>query len=462
MSRTRIIKGTYTKITHGNHNMYSRENINSFAGSVIKEKGADEGVSYGDPEDPPAQELKAKCIVQFRPHNKYDGEFGFDWVRLGDTGAKGDTWYRDILGEMTYKKDADGYWDFCSAKFVQNTKDYDRFVMEFDRFTVPWKKNGKYPFIYTIPFLSLLPTYTAKLNLKVEVEEEPEKYELEYESSYFDVSLLKELPVQKGKHDLPDAIEIKCNAYFETDQKINVYAVKEDYKELAGRILVKKNDRKFHKNISVLFVKVQCPTKKGSTAGEAEVLKKFMRQAYVSVNLQNTVLDMPADYNFGEWYNDYRKGGSEDLMDELNRLLRTKKGKTGKPFGHMFDAFFKVFFLPDTCMVESCGGKGWVLGHSEDIPNEKLKKGGSRFSILVFDKKKTAAETKSSTKVDESTVAHEIMHCIGFMHTFLNQSKYTFDEYSTDNVMDYYSSRTKIIAKQLYKWQWDQLHRSLP
>ncbi|MBZ4188641.1 hypothetical protein [Niabella beijingensis] len=462
MSRTRIVKGIYTKITHGNHNMYSRENINSFAGSVVKEKGEDEGVSYGDPEDPPAQELKAKCIVQFRPHAKYDGEFGFDWVRMGDTGAKGDTWYRDILGQVLYKKDAQGYEDWCSPIFKQETKVYDRFVMEFDRFTVPWKMNGRYAFVYAIPYLSLLPTYTAKLNIKVEVEEEPEKYELEYDNSYFDISLLKEIPTQKGKHDMPSAVEIKCKEYFETDQKINVYAVKEDSKELAGRIIVKKNDKKFHKEIKVLFVKIQCPTKKASTAGEAEILKKFMRQAYVNVNLQNTVLDLPADFDFEEWYNDYAKGGPENLMNYLNQMLSMKRNKAGKSFGHTFDSFFRIFFLPDVCTIESCGGKGWLLGHSEDIPKGKLKKGGKRYSILIFDKKKTAAETKSSTKVDESTVAHELLHCIGFWHTFLNPSRYTFKEYSTDNVMDYYSSKTKIIAKQLYKWQWDQVHQILP
>jgi len=462
MSRTRIVKGTYTKITHGNHNMYSRENINSFADNVVKEKGEDEGVSYGDPEDPPAQDLKAKCIVQFRPHNKYDGEFGFDWVRLGDTGAKGDTWYRDIMGNIFYKERADGSVDYCSNQFKQDTKVYDNFVMEFDRFTVPWKMNGKYPFIYSIPFLSLLPEYTATLNLKIEVAEEPEKYELEYESTYFDVALSGEIPVQKGKHELLSAMTITCKDHFETDQKINVYAVKEDVKELAGRIIVKKNAKKFQKEIKVLFVQVQCPAKKGSMEGEEKLLKKFMRQAYVNVNVQKTTLNLPADQDFEQWYNSYDKGGASGLIDYLNERLRKKTNKAGKPFGHMFDTFFRIFFLPDTCVIEACNGKGWLLGHSEDIPSEKLKKGGARYSILIFNKKKTEKATKSSSKVDESTVAHELLHCIGFWHTFLNPSKYTFKEYTTDNVMDYYSSKTNILAKQLYKWQWDQLQRSLP
>ncbi|SDD18157.1 zinc metalloprotease [Niabella drilacis] len=462
MSRTRIVKGTYTKITHGNHNMYSRENINSFAGDVVKEKGEDEGVYYGDPEDPPAQDLRAKCIVQFRPHNRYDGEFGFDWVRQGDTGAKGDTWYRDILGNISYKKRADGTFDYCSDQFNQDTKVYDNFVMEFDRFSVPWKMNGKYPFIYSIPFLSLLPNYTARLNLKVEVEEEPEKYELEWNQDYFDVLLSAAIPVQKGKHEVPMAIEIKCKGEFETDQKINVYAIKGESRELAGRVVVKRNHKKFQKHIRVLFIKVQCPQKKASVTGEEALLKKFMRQAYVNVEVQHTSLILRENYDFEEWYNNYAKGGPDNLLDYLNQMLQGNTNKAGKPFGKTFDSFFRVFFLPDACSVEACGGKGWVLGHSEDIPEGKLQKSGKRHSILIFDKKKTAVETRSSSRVDEGTITHEILHCIGFWHTFLNPSKYTFKKYTTDNVMDYYSAKTNIQVKQLYKWQWDLLHTKLP
>ena len=99
MSRTRIVKGTYTKISHEGHSMYSNANIITNAGAAITETGEKDGVSYGDPKNPPAGEIKAKCIVMFRPHANWSGEFGFDWLRAGDTGTKGDTWYRNIVGK---------------------------------------------------------------------------------------------------------------------------------------------------------------------------------------------------------------------------------------------------------------------------------------------------------------------------------------------------------------------------
>lgn len=53
MSRTRIVKGTYTKISQEGHSMYSNQNIITTAGNAITETGAENGVSYGEPKDPP-------------------------------------------------------------------------------------------------------------------------------------------------------------------------------------------------------------------------------------------------------------------------------------------------------------------------------------------------------------------------------------------------------------------------
>ncbi|WP_185269464.1 hypothetical protein [Chryseobacterium bernardetii] len=52
MSRTRIVRGTYTKISQEGHNMYSNQNIITTAGNAITETGAENGVSYGEPKDP--------------------------------------------------------------------------------------------------------------------------------------------------------------------------------------------------------------------------------------------------------------------------------------------------------------------------------------------------------------------------------------------------------------------------
>ncbi|MCE3075690.1 hypothetical protein [Chryseobacterium gwangjuense] len=53
MTRTRIVKGKYNKISQEGHSMYSNENIITVAGESVTETGDERGVRYGDPKSPP-------------------------------------------------------------------------------------------------------------------------------------------------------------------------------------------------------------------------------------------------------------------------------------------------------------------------------------------------------------------------------------------------------------------------
>lgn len=50
MSRTRIVKGKYTKAVGGNYNISAEGNVFSSAGGQVQEKGFNNGVSYGSSE----------------------------------------------------------------------------------------------------------------------------------------------------------------------------------------------------------------------------------------------------------------------------------------------------------------------------------------------------------------------------------------------------------------------------
>lgn len=65
MSRTRIVKGTYTKISEKGHSMYSKENIKSAAGKQVTENGAENGIFLKSPESPPKQKDKIYDVVMF-------------------------------------------------------------------------------------------------------------------------------------------------------------------------------------------------------------------------------------------------------------------------------------------------------------------------------------------------------------------------------------------------------------
>lgn len=405
-------------------------------------------------------EMDPKCLVHFRPHSQYDGEYGFDWVRLGDSGNKGDVWYKNITGYYEFPKLAGGSYDFCNPKFIKSTKEYDNLVFsEFRRFSVPWKTtNEKAPYIYPIPYMTLLPDYTAKLKLIVEVEEEPDKFEFKFNESYFDISIQKELPIAKGTVTLDSAISVKCKAYFERDEFIEVYAVKGEEKYLAGRMIVKRNDKKSHRFIKICFVSVLIAGKKTNMdlAKEKAALRKYLRQAYIKAEIKLETIVVQSEKEVRTAFDNNSEEPKESVFYILEKNLYQQRQKNYLAF--KYNNYRKIYFTPMIFESNSCGGKGYIMGQTQHIPKAK---GFERPGVIISDVVRTNKLLKTSPSIDASTVAHEIFHSIGLQHTFVNGSKYVFKEFSTDNIMDYYDKATAIKAKQLFKWQWEKLWANL-
>ncbi len=64
MSRTRIVKGVYTKVSQKNHNMFSNENIVMNASGLLTEEGTENGLHWGSPQAPP-RSARIRDIVMF-------------------------------------------------------------------------------------------------------------------------------------------------------------------------------------------------------------------------------------------------------------------------------------------------------------------------------------------------------------------------------------------------------------
>ena len=124
--------------------------------------------------------------------------------------------------------------------------------------------------------------------------------------------------------------------------------------------------------------------------------------------------------------------------------MREKRNANGERNGVFFDDSFRIYFIPEICFLDSCGG-GYLLGYSEELPSNNMAfQSGIKSSILVFDKKLTSKETSSNLLKDNSTVPHELLHSIGLSHTFDEKSKYIFEQFMTDNIMDYVSRESKL------------------
>lgn len=452
MSRTRIVKGKITEIIEKDYNMYSESNIVDNAAEIISDKGEAKGESYGNPEKPSAGEITAECMVQFRPHANWSGEYGFDWVRSADTGQIGDKiWYKNIIGK--YKDSATKVLQQIdyNGKFYKDSSEYQKLLNKFNNMMIPWKaKIAEKTFLYPVPYMSIYKGETNKLSLKIEIGEVPKKLSIRHKKlstdkiTYFKFNRT-EISIKKGKYTLDNFLEITCLRSFTTDQIIEVLA--DDI--VCGKLKILANDIKHQKNGKILFISVKSSSAPGkinigSTSGESERLKKYMKQAYINLDILNITMDLSNDSRFIP-----KLKSGFGIHTFLDMRLSTGKYPNGKVIGKEYDNYYRVYFISE--VIEKLNHT-YLLGQAEDIKSK---------TVYVLDLKKTAIASGNSFEAVKTTATHELLHAIGLYHTFDNDNLLTFKQFNTDNIMDYYDSSTNIKAKQTFKWQWDILKKEI-
>ncbi|CVK17000.1 Uncharacterized conserved protein, implicated in type VI secretion and phage assembly [Apibacter mensalis] len=367
--------------------------------------------------EPKQFKIEAKCMVQFRPHNNWSGEFGFDWVRTGDTGRDpGDTRaYKDIIG-----KNRDSLGNISNENYgnniVPDIKEYTKLLKQYKVLSVPFTKD-----FYIVPWLSLFKDKTAKLSLKLHIEESPKKLEFKYDKSLFELNKTEITTTMKGKHTLPDYLTIKCIKTFNNDQFIDVYA---DNK-LAGRLKVHKNGKGYRRKVDIVLAPIKTNItgkgEEGNITGEEDKLKKYLSQALITPNI---IIDNSIDL-------------SKDTIF-MNNFIKNKKiiyGRDSKDQGILHTYMMNNYNLhgkyPEAFVIYifdlACPG---IAGEAFNIPSN---------NALVF-----GYNTRKPT-----CLVHEFLHGMGLYHTFDNNSMFTFPKI-TENIEDYTTNRYA-----LWKWQWD-------
>ena len=106
MSRTRIVKGTYTKISAKGHSMYSNESIITTATNFVTEEGTENGLSIGLPKSAPK--------LEYTDEPDFDIELELiekDFVPLGVPDYKGNPENDKIQFELTVKGKGINQWN---------------------------------------------------------------------------------------------------------------------------------------------------------------------------------------------------------------------------------------------------------------------------------------------------------------------------------------------------------------
>lgn len=456
MSRTRIVRGKISEVVGGDLRYYSEANIIENATDIYSEKSAQTILHNGNPEKPSAGEIKAKCLVQFRPHDKYKDDpcFGFDWLRAGDSGQKGDHWFGSIMGryfeEATFIKPFANTNGWTQDKknnpngyFKKELSMYDKKLKSYKSFSLSWKKVSKKPFLYPIPTLTLLKGNSALFNLKIEIQEKPKKLTFEFQNKeaekYLTLNIKEIGDIKKGAYDKFNYFKITCKKSFD---KEHLLYVKADG-EICGAMRIHPNSKTFIRTIKVLFVKVKTDVNGVEVTGEPatdgyDFFVKNMNQALVKPHFEEIILNCKSNLLYDTFKNKfctndagvYKVTKDKGLKEYFERELKSK-------FGSKYSGYFTLFFV---------GEKGAWNGFA--FP-------ATTFGVYFNGHNK-------------ATIAHEAMHAMRLPHTFasVNQKNlirdYTYEATRTNNLMDYsHVAKPPIERFCTYKWQWKVLNNKI-
>ena len=436
MSRTRIVKGKITEIVGGDLRYYSEADIMESASEVYSEKSAKKILHRDNPEKPSPPSTKAKCLIHFRPSNEYKNKpsFGFDWIRIADTGYQGDVWYMTHIGKYRDAGDLTKLKQiYYNGIFQKSSKEFNNICYTFERLSLEArKKDGNSNHIYYVPKMTLRKGQEASLILKIQIDEPPKELRFEYDKSIFEIADFKNDEIQnktKGNKTIP--IKIKCKSIFNFKKDITILADK----HVCGKINVLPNN--FSYDIKVVFVtittKINGIIQVGTISNSEKIkLKQVLSQAYVGSSIDEESLDLSGFFTsswFNWWYTQKGQIKTHELHKYLNEKIHAKNAK--------YKDYYKVYVFGST--------SDGLNGIAEDIGHVK--------SAIVFPGR-IASDPSLGTSI------HELLHAIGLHHTFDNDSTYTFERAVLDNVMDY-SHWNKINRISTTHWQWKLLQTNL-
>lgn len=406
--------------------------------------------------EPQREEIKAKCLVMFRPHDKYkdNPDFGFDWLRVGDSGQKGDNWFGNIMGKYYEMNNVTVFQNANSwnSNFKKDMKMYNKLLRSYTNFNISWKdkwtgkgKNRKKePYLYPVPVLTLLKGRSALFNLKIEIEEKPKKLTFEFKdkkgSEYFTLNIKEIGDIRKGKYDKFNYLKITCKKESPNEQ---ILYVKADG-EICGALKIHPNTATYQKKINVVFVKVWTDVNKSINkgiikSGSKDFFKQNFNQALVIPHIVEEDLDCTGNLLGNEFKNKfctyellsdkktwgYKVTKDSGLKDYLEKKLKDQ-------FGTKYDSYYRMYFIG-----EEASWNGFSYFNSQ-------------FGVYF------ASHNKA-------TVAHETMHAMNLPHTFDGRSAsahYTYEAYKTNNLLDY-SHHIGIERFCLFLWQWKILNSKI-
>ena len=462
--------------------------------------------------------LPAKCIVHFRPKADWKGKgYGFDWMRIGDTGEFGDMQpYKDIVGKQYHNdetvKDKDGNpipglkgtlvkgvneynGDFPpdgdkrdekkdKALYKSLQKKYQQLIIAARppsanrEYYCPWlslfpetikekkikpaseiiAEKGKFSIdsLFTTETKAVkYPNTEAELRLYLEMEEKPDYLEFE-DNEHFEITTGKKISDGLKAGFLSKTVKIKCKVEFDKDQAISIYACKKNTK-------TGKDEKKL--------------------AGRLWVWanNKWRRKVYsvLMVKIKTpTISGTPSSPNLENEKNNLNQYLSQALVQvkiekvidlDLSADTNFKIGASGFISDKKINRTKQIGLIFKTSLME------YLEGKVKEKLKDDWKKYAKTFKFYYFEEpgtngKKNIGGFQSDETGDvvifknpsATTASHELFHKLRLAHSFSNsecstdyKALHTYKARVTDNVMDYSTGNCS-----LWYWQWEVANKN--
>jgi hypothetical protein len=335
---------------------------------------------------------KARCSLEFRPNNSYIGDYGFDWIRKGDTGAPqpfNDHTFRDYMGKhyhvATNKVETNGNKTGDSFKYDKDTNSivlnpntnildnsfgdgtmYNRSKKRFKPLVFSWKDSSGKPFETHTPIMTLMQGKAAELDLFLDIKTIPEKIVFELSNPQAANYLtLNKTEINSGFSEGVDKtthkLVITCNGEFDDEYILYARAFgKNDPKgEICGILRILPNGQMYQHRIKIVLFSIKTNINgidnygKNSPSYRKDRINQILNQALVISDIEEVDLDTTKNRNFRRDYckligSNYVIAGDRTRSWNLRTYLESSRDSK-------YDHYYKIYYFDE----EEAGRNGY-------------------------------------------------------------------------------------------------------
>lgn len=455
------------------------------ANPSLSATGTDVKVKITTDEEIIPEPTKAQCILEFRPDNTYIGDFGFDWVRRGDTGAPGihnDYDFKSHMGKhyntatMKVENDGNEHGDAFKKDEDPNTTvlDYDTGIVDhtfgdgrmYTNLTLRYRRlifnwdpkiaTGNSSETYT-PIMTIMDGKVANLVLHFDIKEEPKEVVFEFNNSSASTFLC--LDKTKITSNLPatmtgtaasvtdktsHTLKITCNGEFDQEYTLFARAFKKDDPvtstvdtkgEICGMLRILPNAPMYQHKIKIVLFKIKTNINGSDKEGKTDLVKdrlnEILGQALTKAEIDIVDINTRTDTNFRTDYcklvgTTYVIDGDTTRSWNMRTYLENKRDKK-------YDHYYKIYCFDEG--EETSNGYSW----------------GYKYTVVF-----NTANTE--------TGIHELLHSLELAHPFdaySHNTPFSYEFIKTDNIMDYGHWVAGLTRKSLFHWHWQIINTKI-